>query len=94
MKGSKLIKKGASEYERKIEQNKSDTSLTPNEDFSLRELEILSMLDSSKNNTQLAKALFISVGTLKWHLHNIYQKLDVKNRSGAILKAKELEILP
>lgn len=84
------------EYEKKdkLQQNQENISLTPSEEFSLRELEILSMLDSSKNNAQIAKSLYISVGTLKWHLHNIYQKLDVKNRSGAILKAKKLEIIP
>ena len=61
--------------------------------ISSRELEILNALDSVKNNTQVAKSLHISLGTLKWHLHNIYQKLDVKNRSGAVLKAKQLELI-
>ena len=61
--------------------------------ISVRELEILSALHSSKNNAQIAKSLHISLGTLKWHLYNIYQKLDVKNRSGAVIKAKQLRLI-
>lgn len=40
-----------------------------------------------------AEAIFISEGTLKQHLHNIYGKLDVKNRSGAMTRARALGIL-
>jgi len=38
----------------------------------------------------LAKALGISQGTLKWHLHNIYTKLGVRNRVGAVAAARRL----
>ena len=37
--------------------------------------------------------IFVSEGTLKWHLHNVYGKLNVKNRSGAMTRARALGIL-
>jgi ATP/maltotriose-dependent transcriptional regulator MalT len=58
-----------------------------------RELRILTRLESGLSNREIAESLFVSEGTLKWHLHNIYGKLDVRNRSGAIAKAKELRLL-
>jgi LuxR family transcriptional regulator, maltose regulon positive regulatory protein len=35
----------------------------------------------------------VSEGTLKWQLHNVYSKLEVKNRPGAMAKARALGIL-
>jgi ATP/maltotriose-dependent transcriptional regulator MalT len=58
-----------------------------------RELHILARLDSGLSNREIAESLFISEGTLKWHLHNVYDKLAVRNRSGAIVKAKRLGLL-
>ena len=62
-------------------------------DLTKRELRILAKLDSGMSNREIAESLFISEGTLKWHLHNVYGKLDVRNRSGAIAKAKQLRLL-
>ncbi|MBS0445123.1 MAG: AAA family ATPase [Proteobacteria bacterium] len=58
-----------------------------------REIVILKRLDSGMSNREIAEAMFISEGTLKWHLHNIYGKLDVKNRSGAMTRARGIGIL-
>ncbi len=63
------------------------------ESLSKRELEILRILESSLSHSDLAKKLFISVTTLRFHLRNIYRKLDVKNRSGAVARAKQLGVL-
>ena len=57
-----------------------------------RELSILKRLESGLSNKEIAEAAFVSEGTLKWHLHNIYSKLNVKNRSGAIARARALGI--
>ena len=43
-----------------------------------------------KSNDEISKTLFISVGTIKWHINNIFGKLEVKNRVQAIEKAKSL----
>ncbi len=58
-----------------------------------REASILKRLESGLSNKEIAEAIFISEGTLKWHLHNVYSKLDVKNRPGAMAKARTLGIL-
>jgi ATP/maltotriose-dependent transcriptional regulator MalT len=53
-----------------------------------KELRILRYLDSGATNREIAASLFVSEGTLKWHLHNIYRKLACRNRSGAIATAR------
>ncbi len=58
-----------------------------------REVSILKRLESGLSNKEIAEAIFVSEGTLKWHLHNVYGKLEVKNRTGAISRAKDLGIL-
>jgi ATP/maltotriose-dependent transcriptional regulator MalT len=63
------------------------------EDLTKRELTILKRLDSDLSNKEIAEAIFVSEGTLKWHLHNVYSKLNVKNRSGAMTRARALGIL-
>jgi LuxR family maltose regulon positive regulatory protein len=63
------------------------------EELTKRELSILKRLESGLSNKEIAEAIFVSEGTLKWHLHNVYGKLNVKNRSGAMLRARSLGIL-
>jgi LuxR family transcriptional regulator, maltose regulon positive regulatory protein len=58
-----------------------------------REVSILKRLESGLSNKEIAEAIFVSEGTLKWHLHNVYSKLNVKNRSGATTRARTLGIL-
>jgi len=52
-----------------------------------REIDLLRLLRSGLDNKRLADALFLSVPTVKWHLHNIYEKLQVKNRGEAVAAA-------
>ncbi len=58
-----------------------------------REQEILSLIAQGHSNQQIADALFISVGTVKGHVNHIFSKLDVKNRTQALLRARELNLL-
>jgi LuxR family maltose regulon positive regulatory protein len=58
-----------------------------------REVSILKRLESGLSNKEIAEAIFVSEGTLKWHLHNVYSKLNVKNRSGAMARARTLGIV-
>jgi LuxR family maltose regulon positive regulatory protein len=64
-----------------------------NERLTPREVSILKRLESGLSNKEIAEAIFLSEGTLKWHLHNVYSKLNVKNRSGAMTRARALGIL-
>ena len=46
------------------------------------------------SNREIADKLFLSVGTVKWYLTHIYGKLGVEGRALAILRARELNLLP
>ena len=48
-----------------------------------REIEILQLLARGHSNAQLAQMLWVTEDTVKFHLSNIYQKLDVANRTEA-----------
>ena len=64
------------------------------EPLSERELEVLSLLASGRTNSEVARDLFVSVGTVKSHTGNIYRKLDAKNRAEAVSRAGDLNLLP
>ena len=57
------------------------------EPLSERELEVLRLLVDGCSNQEIADALVITLGTAKWHVHNIYQKLGVGSRAEAIARA-------
>lgn len=52
-----------------------------------REREIVAWLARGKQNTEIAKRLYISPGTVRKHLDNIYMKLDAPNRTAAVSRA-------
>lgn len=58
-----------------------------------RELEVLNLLASGRTNSEVARDLFLSVGTIKSHTNNIYRKLGARNRAGAIARARGLDLL-
>lgn len=62
------------------------------EPLTSRELQILHKMQSGLSNRELADTLFITEGTLKWHLQNIYGKLGVSNRLAAVTRAQELDL--
>ena len=55
-----------------------------------REKDVLLLLVTGLPNTGIAEKLFVSADTVKTHTLNIYRKMEVGNRSSAILKAVEL----
>jgi DNA-binding CsgD family transcriptional regulator len=55
-------------------------------DLTKREAEILHHLSQGCSNAKIAKNLFISENTVKFHIKNIYIKLNVKNRMEALLR--------
>lgn len=48
-----------------------------------RELEILRLVSQGRTNTELARSLWVTEQTIKFHLSNVYRKLDVSNRTEA-----------
>ncbi|TKC61230.1 response regulator transcription factor [Pedobacter hiemivivus] len=57
--------------------------------LSFREQEIIELLAQGTSNKEIADLLFISTGTVKTHVRNIYKKLHVTNRISAINKIKK-----
>ena len=53
-----------------------------------REIEILGYISDGYRNDQIADMAFISLGTVKTHIHHIFKKLNVQSRTQAALKAK------
>jgi LuxR family maltose regulon positive regulatory protein len=58
-----------------------------------RETEVLQLLARGLSNPQISASLSISLATVKWHLRNVFTKLDVPTRTGALARARELNIL-
>ena len=59
-----------------------------------RELEILTLVAEGHSNAQLARMLWVTEQTVKFHLSNIYRKLDVSNRTEASRWAQVHGLLP
>ena len=70
----------------------SDNSL-PQQLLTRREREVLKLMAAGMTNPEIASQLVISVGTVKTHTLSIYRKLDVANRTQAIIRAQEIGLL-
>ena len=61
--------------------------------LSERELEVLTLLASGRTNSEIARDLFVAVGTVKSHVNNIYRKLGAANRAETVTQAREMNLL-
>lgn len=59
------------------------------EDFSERELEVLRLVVAGETDAAIAKALFISVATVKTHIQNMKNRTGFRNRTELAVKARE-----
>ena len=58
--------------------------------LSNREMDVLALIVQGYSNQEIADHLFVSLSTIKTHVSNIFSKLDVKRRTQAVQRAKEL----
>jgi LuxR family maltose regulon positive regulatory protein len=63
------------------------------EPLSERELEVLQNLNGPLSTPEIAEQLVVSTNTVRTHIKNIYGKLGVHGRSGAVRQARELGLL-
>lgn len=71
-----------------------EASLPPDvEALSGRELEVVRLLALGMTNQQIADQLVVSVSTVKSHVHHICGKLGVKNRTQAVSRARQTEMI-
>lgn len=59
-----------------------------------REYEVLRLIALGRSNQEIARILVISQGTVKTHINNIFRKLDVRTRTQALARSRELRLLP
>lgn len=70
-----------------VEEKQGKTILTS------RELEVIKNLSLGLSYSEMSEKMFISENTLKSHIKHIYTKLETNNRTSAVLKAKELNLI-
>jgi putative nucleotidyltransferase with HDIG domain len=58
--------------------------------LSTRETEILRLVAEGRRDAEIARALTLSVSTVRTHLHNVHAKLKVPTRAQAVLRASEM----
>jgi LuxR family maltose regulon positive regulatory protein len=58
-----------------------------------RELEVLALMAQGRSDAAIARELFVSLATAKWHAAHIRAKLGVASRTQAVLRAQELGLV-
>ncbi len=62
--------------------------------LSAREMQVLSLIAEGKSNQEIAAQLYLALNTVKRHAYNIYSKLEVKKRTHAVSRARQLGLIP
>jgi LuxR family maltose regulon positive regulatory protein len=65
----------------------------PVESLTEREVEVLRLVARGRSNNQVATELFVTVGTVKSHLHNLSGKLGAASRVEAVALGRDLGLL-
>jgi LuxR family transcriptional regulator, maltose regulon positive regulatory protein len=63
------------------------------EPLSVRELEVLRLLESELTGPEIARQLYVSLNTLRTHTKRIFTKLDVRSRAAAVRRGRQLGLL-
>jgi LuxR family maltose regulon positive regulatory protein len=63
------------------------------EELSPSELRVLRYLPTNLTRPEIASELYVSINTVNTHIRNIYSKLDARDRSSAVQRARELRLL-
>ena len=73
--------------------SRSDRTSVPTPRLTERELEVLRLVATGLNNREIAKQLFISENTVKNHVRNILEKLQLHSRMEAVMYAVREKLL-
>jgi two-component system, NarL family, response regulator len=68
--------------------------LSENNPLTKREQEILELMATGKTNQEIANILYITLGTVRVHVHAILNKLDVRDRTSAVIVAMQKKLIP
>jgi two-component system NarL family response regulator len=75
------------------EMSRSDRDQVPTPRLTERELEVLRLVATGMNNREAAKELYISENTVKNHVRNILEKLQLHSRMEAVMYAVREKLL-
>ena len=89
-----VMRKQHSELMKQLDALGPSADEDPDEEFTERELEVLSMLPSPLTTKEIGEELFVSRNTIKTHLRRIYRKLNASSREEAVLIARDRGLLP
>lgn len=74
------------------EENEIDeTALKEKFNLSIRELEVLQLIYKGYINKKIAETLFISTNTVKYHIKNIYDKLEIRSKKEVVHIISEIQ---
>ncbi len=62
--------------------------------LSAREMEVLKLIAEGKSNQEISAELYLALNTVKRHAYNIFAKLEVRKRTQAVSKARQLDLIP
>ncbi|NWG07271.1 MAG: hypothetical protein HXY35_11380 [Chloroflexi bacterium] len=62
--------------------------------LSAREMEVLTLIAQGKSNQEISAELYLALNTVKRHAYNIYSKLEVRKRTQAVSRARQLGLIP
>ncbi|MBL4937315.1 response regulator transcription factor [Clostridium sp. YIM B02515] len=88
---SNIAAKLAARLSKSFSQKEQDNKLNLDDfDLTEREIEIGKLIASGLTNKDISEKLFISLGTVKNYVTNIYNKLGVANRAAAVIHLRKL----
>jgi DNA-binding NarL/FixJ family response regulator len=90
---SKLTKRNAGKISASLQDFPIDEGALQKLGISKRELEVLQLMAAGLSNQEIADKMFVSLNTVKTHSSNLFIKLDVKRRTQAVQRAKELRLI-
>lgn len=89
MKGNVILPgKVAEKLTARLNKSMNSSKSIESEDFTEREMEIIHLMVKGKSNAEISSQLYLSTGTVKNYISQIYMKIDVKDRSNAIIYFK------
>ena len=86
--GAKLFRRGSAPAQFEVNVKAQQTL-----GISARELEVLELLAAGQSNKEIASRLNVSPNTVKTHVARLYEKLEAKRRTEAVLKARQLGMI-
>jgi LuxR family transcriptional regulator, maltose regulon positive regulatory protein len=68
-------------------------AMPPLQELTETELRVLRFLPTNLSRSEIARELYLSVNTVDTHVRNIYAKLEARDRSAAVERARELRLI-